>query len=163
MRSGKVLCFQILFLLMRSIVRLPRSKLPCLKPCKKNKSPLATKHWHCPAISCTCNSKSSRTRGNVSIARSSTRSLHAKIWWVTPIVKRKSRLLIAWRVPVRSQRHPHHGFKKIQEAQAAVGKVFADDRIKGYTVDIVNATRDPAAFGCPQLSLIEMARLFALR
>jgi len=45
---------------------------------------------------------------------------------------------------------------KIQQAQAAVSKVFVDDRIKGYTVDIVNATRTPTAYGCPQLeNLIE--------
>jgi MoxR-like ATPase len=45
---------------------------------------------------------------------------------------------------------------QILEARQAATKVFVDDRIKGYTVDIVNATRNPANHGCEQLvGLIE--------
>ena len=51
---------------------------------------------------------------------------------------------------------PIMDLEKVQAAQAALKQVFVDDRIKGYTVDIVNATRTPGLYGCPQLeNLIE--------
>lgn len=40
----------------------------------------------------------------------------------------------------------------ILKAQQAAQKVFVDDRIRGYTVDVVMATRDPSAFQCAELS-----------
>ena len=40
----------------------------------------------------------------------------------------------------------------IVNAQQAAQKVFVDDRIRGYTVDIVTATRDPNAYQCSALS-----------
>jgi MoxR-like ATPase len=44
----------------------------------------------------------------------------------------------------------------ILSAQQAAQKVFVDDRIRGYTVDIVMATRNPAAYQCAELnSLID--------
>ena len=39
----------------------------------------------------------------------------------------------------------------IMAARSAASKVFVDDRIKGYTVDLVNATRDPASHNCADL------------
>lgn len=44
----------------------------------------------------------------------------------------------------------------ILEAREAARKVFVDDKVKRYVVDLVSATRDPKAAGLPQLeSLIE--------
>jgi len=44
----------------------------------------------------------------------------------------------------------------IQAAREATNQVFVDDKVKRYVVDLVSATRDPAAAGMPQLSnLIE--------
>ena len=40
----------------------------------------------------------------------------------------------------------------ILNAQKAAQKVFVDDRIRGYTVDIVTATRNPSAYQCAELS-----------
>ncbi|MEC7984574.1 MAG: MoxR family ATPase, partial [Myxococcota bacterium] len=40
---------------------------------------------------------------------------------------------------------------EIIKAQAAAKKIFVDDRIKGYTVDVVNATRFPKEYGCEHL------------
>jgi MoxR-like ATPase len=40
----------------------------------------------------------------------------------------------------------------IVNAQQASQKVFVDDRIRGYTVDIVTATRNPSAYQCSELS-----------
>ena len=40
----------------------------------------------------------------------------------------------------------------ILNAQKAAQKVFVDDRIRGYTVDIVTATRNPSAYQCSELS-----------
>lgn len=39
----------------------------------------------------------------------------------------------------------------IINAQKAAQKVFVDDRIRGYTVDIVTATRNPTAYQCSDL------------
>lgn len=39
----------------------------------------------------------------------------------------------------------------IISAQQAAQKVFVDDRIRGYTVDIVTATRNPGAYQCSDL------------
>ena len=40
----------------------------------------------------------------------------------------------------------------ILNAQTAAQKLFVDDRIRGYTVDIVTATRNPAAYQCAELT-----------
>ena len=40
----------------------------------------------------------------------------------------------------------------ILNAQKAAQKVFVDDRIRGYTVDIVTASRNPSAYQCSELS-----------
>ena len=46
--------------------------------------------------------------------------------------------------------------EEIIAAQTAAREIFVDDRIKGYTVDLVNATRNPTTAGCPSLEpLIE--------
>jgi MoxR-like ATPase len=47
---------------------------------------------------------------------------------------------------------PVMGLEEIMAARSAAAKVFVDDRIKGYTVDLVNATRDPASHGCADLA-----------
>jgi len=40
----------------------------------------------------------------------------------------------------------------IRELQALVRKLYADERIKGYLVELVSATRDPKAYGLPDLA-----------
>ena len=48
------------------------------------------------------------------------------------------------------------GPEQLLAARAAATKVFVDDKVKRYVVDLVGATRDPKAAGLPQLeNLIE--------
>lgn len=47
---------------------------------------------------------------------------------------------------------PVMSLEDIAKASNAVNKVSVDDRIKGYTVDIVNATRNPKAAKCEDLT-----------
>jgi MoxR-like ATPase len=48
------------------------------------------------------------------------------------------------------------GPDEVMAARAAIKKVFVDDKVKRYAVDLVSATRDPEAAGMPQLAnLIE--------
>jgi MoxR-like ATPase len=45
----------------------------------------------------------------------------------------------------------------IREAAAAVERVYVDDKVKGYVVDLVHATRDPKAAGLADLDgMLEM-------
>jgi MoxR-like ATPase len=46
------------------------------------------------------------------------------------------------------------GADEILRARQVVRSVYADDRIKDYIVDLVNATRDPAAYGLDLSGLI---------
>ena len=49
---------------------------------------------------------------------------------------------------------PVMGPAEIMSARAAIKRVFVDDKVKRYAVDLVAATRDPAAAGMPQLTAL---------
>ena len=44
---------------------------------------------------------------------------------------------------------------QIVDLQALVRQLYADERLKGYLVELVAATRDPRAYGLPELAVIE--------
>ena len=49
--------------------------------------------------------------------------------------------------------NPVLSLQDIAAARSAADKIIVDDRIKRYTVDVVNATRYPADAGCPEAEL----------
>ena len=49
--------------------------------------------------------------------------------------------------------NPVLSLQDIATARSAADKIIVDDRIKRYTVDVVNATRYPAVAGCPEAEL----------
>jgi len=64
-------------------------------------------------------------------------------------IKILSRMAGTGQIPESS---PIMGLEQIMEARKAASKIFVDDRIKGYTVDIVNATRHPHDHNCEELT-----------
>ena len=56
----------------------------------------------------------------------------------------------------RAQAQPIAGAAELQSARSVIRQIYIDDKIRDYIVDVVSATRDPAAYGLRDLSdLIE--------